>query len=65
MMYELLMLLIFVGTLVVMGVTIVSVGVAIGLTVVMMLFFGVLGMLLKWLPVLIVIAIVYYFVKKR
>ncbi|SHO55139.1 envelope stress response protein PspG [Vibrio quintilis] len=65
MMYELLMLLIFVGTLAVMGVTIVSVGVAIGLTVVMMLFFGVLGMLLKWLPVLIVIAIVYYFVKKR
>ncbi|CAM3623272.1 phage shock protein G [Vibrio aerogenes CECT 7868] len=64
-MYELLMLLVFVGTLAVMGVTIVSIGVAIGLSIVLMLFFGVLGMLFKWLPVLIVIAIVYYFVKKK
>ncbi len=62
-MLELIFVLVFAATLLVMGVTVMSVLAATGIALVVMFLFGLLGTVLKLLPWLIVIALGVWFFK--
>jgi phage shock protein G len=63
-MHELLFVIVFIGTLALMGITIASIFVAVGLSLALVVILGMLGAVFKLLPWLIVIALIVYFVKR-
>jgi phage shock protein G len=63
-MHELLFFIVFIGTLALMGMTMVSIFIAIGLSLALLIILGMLGAIFKLLPWLIVIALIIYFAKR-
>jgi phage shock protein G len=63
-MHELLFVIVFIGTLALMGITIASIFMAIGLSLALVVILGMLGAVFKLLPWLIVIALIVYFAKR-
>lgn len=64
-MHELLLLILFVFSFAIFGLSFLSVAVVIGTSFVFMLFMGMLGLLIKLLPWIIVIGLVIYWFKHQ
>jgi phage shock protein G len=64
-MHELLLLLIFVVSFTLFGVSFLTVAIVIGVSLLLMLFLGMVGILFKLLPWIIVLALVIYWLKRQ